>query len=60
MIIISLELILTSLSILFIHYSFNFDDLIGTCISLLIIPLAGAESALALILLIKFYPLRGT
>jgi len=60
MIIISLELILAALGILFIHYSFYFDDLIGACLSLLIIPLAGAESALALTLLIKFYPLRGT
>jgi len=60
MVIISLELILASLGVLFLHYSFFFDDILGASISLLIIPLAGAESVLALTLLIKFYPLRGT
>lgn len=47
MIVISLELVLLSIGILFVHYSFIIDDLIGASISLLLVPLAGAESAIA-------------
>ena len=60
MIVISLELVLLSVGILFVHYSFILDDLIGASISLLLVPLAGAESAIALALLVAFYPLRGS
>ncbi len=60
MIVISLELILLSIGILFVHFSFLFDDLIGGTISLLLVPLAGAESAIALAYLVAYYPLRGS
>lgn len=60
MIVISLELILLSIGILFVHYSFILDDLIGATISLLLVPLAGAESAIALAILVAYYPLRGS
>ena len=60
MIVISLELILLSIGILFVHYSFILDDIIGATISLFLLPLAGAESAIALALLVAFYPLRGS
>ena len=59
-VLISLELILLSLAILLAHLSFQLDDLIGSYLSLLILPLAGAESALALALLVSFFPSRST
>lgn len=40
--------------------SWLIDDQIGNLIGLLMIPIAGCESALALILLIIYYPSRGT
>lgn len=60
MIIISLELILLSIGILLLHLSFNFDDLVGSTMTLYLLPLAGAESALALGILIAYYPKRGS
>jgi NADH:ubiquinone oxidoreductase subunit K len=60
MVIISLELILLALGILFLHFSFILDDIIGANLSLFILPLAGAESALALAFLVAYYPLRGS
>lgn len=60
MIIISLELILQAIGLIFIHFSFYFDDLIGTTFTLYLLPLAGAESAVALALLVAYYPKRGT
>jgi NADH:ubiquinone oxidoreductase subunit K len=44
---------------LFVNYSFILDDLIGASLSLLILPLAGAESAMALAVLVAYAPLRG-
>ncbi|KAI8903066.1 NADH dehydrogenase subunit 4L [Powellomyces hirtus] len=43
-----------------VNLSYNFDDLVGSNLTLLILPLAGAESAVALALLVAFYPLRGS
>jgi len=43
-----------------VNLSFHLDDLLGSTITLYILPLAGAESAVALALLVAFYPLRGT
>lgn len=60
MIIISLELILLSIGLQLVHFSFNFDDLVGSNLTLYLLPLAGAESAIALALMVAFYPLRGT
>jgi NADH:ubiquinone oxidoreductase subunit K len=59
MLVISLELILLSIAMLFVNYSFILDDLIGASLSLLILPLAGAESAMALAVLVAYAPLRG-
>ncbi len=36
------------------------DDLTGTLISVLLLPIAGCESAIGLILLLIYYPSRGT
>nr|YP_009640135.1 NADH dehydrogenase subunit 4L [Synchytrium endobioticum]QCQ68434.1 NADH dehydrogenase subunit 4L [Synchytrium endobioticum]QCQ68453.1 NADH dehydrogenase subunit 4L [Synchytrium endobioticum]QCQ68472.1 NADH dehydrogenase subunit 4L [Synchytrium endobioticum]QCQ68491.1 NADH dehydrogenase subunit 4L [Synchytrium endobioticum]QCQ68510.1 NADH dehydrogenase subunit 4L [Synchytrium endobioticum] len=60
MVLISLELILLSIGILLLHLSFNMDDLIGSTLTLYILPLAGCESALGLALLIAYYPSRGS
>nr|QCQ69087.1 NADH dehydrogenase subunit 4L [Synchytrium taraxaci] len=60
MMIISLELILLSIGILLLHLSFNMDDLVGSTLTLYILPLAGAESALGLGILIAYYPYRGS
>lgn len=60
MLVISLEQILLSIGILFVHFSFILDDIIGANITLLLLPLAGAESAIAQAILVAYYPIRGT
>lgn len=60
MLIISLEIILLAIGILFVHVSFLLDDLKGATFTLLLLPLAGAESAIALAIYIAYYPNRGT
>ena len=60
MVVISLELLLLSSSILLVNLSFSMDDLVGSNLTLLILPLAGAESAVALAYLVAYYPLRGS
>lgn len=59
-ILISLEILLLSLALIFLQLSFILDDLLGSLITLLILPLAGIESALGLGLLIKYYPKKGS
>ncbi len=58
--IISLEIILLAIGILFVHVSFLQDDIIGATQTLYLLPLAGAESAIALAIYIAYYPNRGT
>lgn len=58
--VISLELILLSIGLFFLSISFLIDDLIGANITLFLLPLAGAESAIALAILVAYLPLRGT
>ena len=60
MLVISQELLLLSVGILLVNISYNLDDLVGSNITLLILPLAGAESAVALALLVAYYPIRGS
>src|SRR5688500_299375 len=60
MMIISIELILLSVGIILVNLSFHLDDLIGSHLTLYLLPLAGAESAVALAILVAFYPLRGS
>ena len=60
MLVISLELLLLSVSILLVNLSFSIDDLVGSNLTLLILPLAGAESAVALAFMVAYYPLRGS
>jgi NADH-ubiquinone oxidoreductase chain 4L len=56
-ILISLEILLLAIAILFLIFSYLLDDLTGCLITLYILPLAGAESALGLGILITYYPL---
>jgi NADH:ubiquinone oxidoreductase subunit K len=60
MLIIALEIILLGIGILFVHTSFLLDDLIGATFTLFLLPLAGAESAIALAIFIAYYPNRNT
>jgi len=59
-IIISLELLLFGIALFNAHISYVFDDMSGILISFIILPLAGCESAIALSILINYYPRRGT
>ena len=56
LLLISLEVLLLSVGLIFIHISFLFDDFLGAFVTFLILPLAGIESALILALLIAYYP----
>lgn len=59
-ILIEIEILIFLMILSIISISWQIDDLIGNFIGLLMIPIAGCESALALILLIIYYPSRGT
>ena len=56
---ISLEIILLSITLLILINSLNLDDIIGQTYGIYIIATAGAESAIGLAILIAFYRLRG-
>ena len=56
-ILISLEILLLSIGLIFTLISFILDDMMGNFLTLLILPLAGGESALGLGLIISYYPL---
>ncbi len=58
--IISLELFQLSIGVLLAHFSFILDDMIGSLLTLYLLPLAGCESAIAQAILIAYYPSRGT
>ena len=58
--IIALEQLLFGISLTFAHFSFILDDMTGILVSQLVLPLAGSESAIALSILINYYPRRGT
>ena len=54
------SIFLLPVGMVLVNLSFHLDDLVGSTITLYILPLAGAESAVALAVLVAFYPLRGT
>lgn len=60
LILVCIELILISVQLNFVLYSFNFDDLIGQIFILFILMVAAAEVAIGLAFLILYYRLRGT
>ncbi len=57
---ISIELILLGCTLVFIITSYAFDDIIGQTYAVLIISIAGAESAIGLGLVVAYYRLRGS
>jgi len=57
---IALETLLLSLALLAVGCGTVLDDVVGPLLALLILPLAGAESAVMLAHLIALAPLRGT
>ena len=57
---ISLEIMLLSITILILMCSLNFDDIMGQSYAIYIISIAGAESAIGLGILVAFYRLRGS
>jgi NADH-quinone oxidoreductase subunit K len=58
LILISIELLLLSVSLNFIFFSKYLDDILGQITALIILSVAGSESALGLALLVSFYRLR--
>lgn len=58
-ILISIELILLSVNILFIVFSIYLDDIIGQIFTLFILTIAAAETSISLSLLLVSYRVRG-
>jgi NADH-quinone oxidoreductase subunit K len=56
----SLELMLLAINLNFIIFSAYLDDLVGQILALLILTVAGAESAIGLALLVIYYRIRGS
>ena len=59
-IIMSIELMLLAVNLLFIFLSIYLDDIIGQIFSLYILTIAAAESSIGLALIVIYYRLRGT
>ena len=57
---IALEVLLLAIGLIFLQVSFILDDAVGILVTLIILPLAGAESAYGLAILINFYPVKGS
>ena len=57
---ISIEIMLLSITLLILIGSFNYDDILGQIYATYIICIAGAESAIGLGILVAFYRLRGS
>lgn len=60
MILISIELMLLGATLNFIVNGIIFDDVTSQTYSVLVISLAGAESAIGLALVVAYYRLRGS
>jgi NADH-ubiquinone oxidoreductase chain 4L len=60
LLIISLEIMLLAITLLFLISSFSFDDNIGQTFGIYIITVAGAESVIGLSILIAYYRLKGS
>ena len=60
LLIISLEIMLLAVTLLFLISSFNFNDNIGQTFGIYIIAVAGAESVIGLSILIAYYRLKGS
>jgi NADH-ubiquinone oxidoreductase chain 4L len=60
LLIISLEIMLLAVTLLFLISSFSFDDNTGQIFGIYIIAVAGAESVIGLSILIAYYRLKGS
>ena len=58
--IIAIEIMLLSVTLLVLIMSYGFDDNSGKTFSIFIITIAGAESVIGLSILVAYYRLRGT
>ena len=58
-ILISIELILLSVNILFIVFSIYLDDIVGQIFTIFILTIAAAETSIGLYLLLVSYKVRG-
>ena len=56
---IAIEILLLTVTVKLIYMGSVYDDIYGTIFSIVIIILAGAESALGLSILVSYYRLRG-
>ena len=56
----SIELMLLAINLLFIIYSCLLDNLIGQVFALYVLVVAAAESAIGLSILVAYYRVRGT
>ncbi len=56
----SIELMILAVNLLFLFFSVYLDDLIGQLFALLALTVAAAESAIGLALLVVYYRVRGT
>ena len=56
----AIELMLLAININVLSYAYLTEDLMGPILSLLILTVAAAESAIGLAILIVFYRIRGT
>ena len=59
-ILMSVELILLSVNINFVDFSKDLGDLVGQVFALFVLPVAAAEAAIGLAILVAFYRNRGT
>lgn len=60
LLIISLEIMLLSVTLLFLISSYGFNDSIGQNFAIYIVAIAGAESVIGLSILIAYYRLKGS
>ena len=60
LLLISLEIMLLAITLLFLITSYGFDDNIGQTFGIYIIAIAGAESVIGLSILIAYYRLKGS
>lgn len=56
----SIELMLLGISVLFLINSVAIDNLIGQIFTIMILTIAAAESAIGLAILVAYYRIRGT
>ena len=57
---ISIEIMLLSATVLILISSLSFDDILGQTFAIYILTIAGAESAIGLAILVAYYRLRGS